>query len=350
MRSENHFFNLLPEPIKTDLSYYQEEPLNIAVIGFGKMGIAHATILNLLHKGAVKHIVDRSDLIRIGGRILLKNINFWKDAEKLLNRTDIDAFYVTTPTQSHFPISKELLESGARGIFIEKPPTINSYETEILAELAKKSVDMVGLMRRYSLTFREAKKWLDTALKNKHINSIKAYIKYGSISTMTKPKRRKVTRGVLLDMGIYLLDLLVWYFGDLQVVNAKYKSLSGGTDDIFYAELATSKGHPVYIEADWTDPNYRFPEAKIEIKGDDFLLEVSDDSLILKLEGETWKRRKPEYYAGFPPVNLAYPEYVIENMHFLTCLRMQTKTETSLIYAVKLMQTIDQLYETAQPW
>ena len=38
--------------------------LRLAVIGFGKMGVLHSTILNLLSPGSVRIIVEKSRLLR----------------------------------------------------------------------------------------------------------------------------------------------------------------------------------------------------------------------------------------------------------------------------------------------
>jgi predicted dehydrogenase len=343
------YTKLLPTPLERDPAFYREETVKVAVVGFGKMGILHATIVNLLREDAVKHVVDTNRLIRLGGALLLKKVEFWSKLKDLFNREEVDAVYVTTPTPSHYPVAKEILEAGAKGIFIEKPPTVDAHQASELADLAKHTVDMVGLTRRYSLTFRHAKELLTNLLAEHPVTEVRAYVKYGSAASPAG-KLGKVGRGVLLDMGVYLIDLLHWYFGDLHAIKASYKSIHSKADDIFRAELATDKSFPVHIEADWTDPSYRLPEAKIEVAGDGFTLEVSDDSLTLKREGETLELHKPHYYAGFPPVNLAYPEYVIEDMHFLTCLRRDCKPETSLAETVKVMQTIDELYEIARPW
>jgi len=342
------YTKLLPTPLERDPAFYRGETVKVAVVGFGKMGILHATIVNLMREDSVKHVVDTNRLIRLGGALLLKEVKFWGKLKDLLSREEVDAFYVTTPTPSHFPVAKEILEAGAKGIFIEKPPTANAYQAAELADLAKRAVDMVGLTRRYSLTFRHAKELLTNLLAKHPVTEVRAYVKYGSAAPPAG-KLGKIGKGVLLDLGVYLIDLLHWYFGDLHAVKASYKSVYGKADDVFRAELETDMGFPVFIEADWTDPSCRLPEAKIEVVGEGLALEVSDDSLILKREGKTLNLYKPHYYSSFPPVNLAYPEYVIENMHFLTCLKRSCKPETSLAGAVRVMQTIDELYEIACP-
>ncbi|MDW8034705.1 MAG: Gfo/Idh/MocA family oxidoreductase [Nitrososphaerota archaeon] len=102
---------------------------SIAIVGFGKMGLLHSIILNLLKPNSIKYIVDKSTIVRLSGKLLLKGVKFLPSVEKLLEE-DFDAVFVTTPTSTHYPVVKRLLEAGIRKIFVEKPPTSNSRELE----------------------------------------------------------------------------------------------------------------------------------------------------------------------------------------------------------------------------
>jgi predicted dehydrogenase len=78
-------------------------------------------------------------------------------------------------------------------------------------------------------------------------------------------------------------------------------------------------------------------------------IEVTEDYLkIREDDGFNKILYKPNYYQGFPPVNLADPEYTIEDMHFLTSLADGTKTMTELPNTLRSMELIDRLYESGQ--
>ena len=57
---------------------------------------------------------------------------------------------------------------------------------------------------------------------------------------------------------------------------------------------------------------------------------------------------KPHYYQGIPPVNLADPEYTVENIHLLTSVHESKKPLTSIEEVFKTMELVDKLYEKAQ--
>jgi predicted dehydrogenase len=59
---------------------------------------------------------------------------------------------------------------------------------------------------------------------------------------------------------------------------------------------------------------------------------------------------KPNYYQGILPVNLADPEYTIENMHFLRCIRGNEEPLTSIESSLDTMKLIDALYEKAESY
>lgn len=317
----------------------------IAVVGFGKMGILHSGILNLLIPDSVRCIVDKSFLISYCGKLLVKKINFYKTLEKLISNEDVDAVYVTTPTSSHYTLVRRALEAGIKGIFVEKPPTINSKQLLELVDLAGNSTVMVGFQKRFALPFMHVKRILDS----KALGSVKhvtGYIRSGDILTSTS-RFDKLGRGVLLDLGTHLADLMTWFFGELNVTKVRFRSLYTKVDDTVEAELYSPEGFRILFEASWSNPDYRLPETYIKIKLEKGTIEVTEDYLrISENDGFGKTYYKPNYYQGFPPVNLADPEYTIEDMHFLASLANGTKTMTELPDIQRSMELVDRLYES----
>jgi len=318
--------------------------VSIAVIGFGKMGLLHSAILNLYKPNSVKFIVDKSRIITIGGSLIVKNTRFVRDLEKLLNE-DIDAAYVTTPAESHYSITKRLLEAGVKAAFVEKPPTIDLSSFNKLLDHAKGRLVMVGFQKRYALPFRHVKLLLERGVVG-DVKEVQCYIKSSDI---LKPTTRfnALGRGVLLDLGIHLIDLLSWLFGELTVEYAKARSLHTSVDDVFEAVL-NAGGFSIRLKASWSDPGFRLPETMIEVKGDKGGIRVTEDYVKISLsEGSTNAFYKPHYYRGFPPVLVADPEYTIEDMHFLGYLATGRMPETSIESCEATMRLTEELYRKA---
>jgi predicted dehydrogenase len=326
---------------------------SVAVVGFGKMGLLHSTIINLLGAGSVDAVVDSNRLLRFATTKIMKTVAFYKELDELLARQSPDAVYVTTPAASHAPVVKRLIKAGIRSIFLEKPPTLNSKElSEILTMLNRDHIVMVGFQKRYALTFRHAKSLLDQGVIGT-ANRVSSSIGSNDISRRTN-RFDSVGRGALLDLGIHLVDLLAWMFEVEDVVSSRKRSLYTEVDDDFEATLRTKDGAIIGLQACWSQPHYRLPETEIEIHGSHGVITVTEDFLKAKVQkdesvSETMEicLYKPHYYRGTPPVNIADPEYTLENMHFLYCMSRDVEPLTSLRNTQETMSIVDEAYSKA---
>ena len=336
-------------------TYYDDKHIGIIIIGFGKMGLLHSSILNMLKPGCVRIVVDKSRLLVMGLKRIFKKTIFTRNiVEDLLAKQEINAGYITTPTASHLPVFETLAEHGVKHIFIEKPPGRNLDETKTIAN--RNAIVMIGFQKRYALPFRHAKLLIENKVIGEPVEA-SAHIKSGDILTKTN-RFQGLGRGVLLDLGVHLIDLLQWMIGLDEVREATYKSIYTGVDDEFKAVMISNNGARIQIESTWSDPSYRLPETMIRVKGDKGELIVTEDHLrVISSEaypelGVTEENKpidyyKPNYYPGYPPVNLADPEYTIENIHFLNTIATCEKPLTSIDEAVETMKIIDMLYEAA---
>lgn len=77
-----------------------DKKLKVAVVGLGKMGLLHASILNVLPSVQHAALCDKSWLLRKMAKGTLKTALVTDDLVHLKN-LDLDAIYVTTPIRSH---------------------------------------------------------------------------------------------------------------------------------------------------------------------------------------------------------------------------------------------------------
>jgi len=329
--------------------------LKVAIVGFGKMGLLHSGILNLLIPGVVRAVVDKSFLLTFGASKLIKSVKFYRDLDDMLREVEPEAVYVTTPASSHYPIVKQLLNRGVCYVFVEKPPTINCQQLEgLLSAKRPRQIVMVGFQKKYALTFRHAKLLLeeDVIGEIKYVNS---YIRSGDILEPTT-RFDYLGRGVLLDIGIHLVDLLTWFFNVETVVKAESRNIYTRVDDVFKAGLVSKEGFTITLEASWSSPEYRVPETYIEVHGTHGVLRVTEDYVKVTTSREhpllgnakELVLYKPHYYQGVPPVNLADPEYTIENIHFLLSIYSKKEPPTSIESSNKTMRLVDELYWRAE--
>jgi predicted dehydrogenase len=332
---------------------YMNQDFNISIVGFGKMGALHSGILNLLKPGCVKAVVEKGRLITFGASKIIKCTKFYRDLDEMLRKNNPDTVYVTTPAGSHYNIISRLLESQVENIFVEKPPTIDSQQLGIL--INKKGSGkrvMVGFQKRFALPFRHAKNIISEG-EIGEIENVSSYIKSGDILTPTD-RFDNIGRGVLLDLGIHLVDLLNWILKIDTVKSSSFKKIFTNVDDYFEFTMKTAKGADVFVETTWSSPEHRVPLTYIMIRGSKGTLEVTEDYLRVEYTQNYPEKRnrlelyKPHYYQSTPPVNLGDPEYTLENMHFLQSICSSEEPLTSLENVRQTMYLVDQLYRKAQ--
>ena len=345
--------NLVSELIP-ELSHYQDylhPDLRAAVVGFGKMGVLHGTILNLLIPNSVAAVVERNRILNFAVSKLMKNVRFYRDIEKMLKKEEPSVVYVTTPAQSHCSVVRCLLEAGVKCIFVEKPPTRTSNELASLIDAMSPSQQvMVGFQKRFALPFRHAR----MLLSNSVLGDLERVSCWTKSSDVLSPTQRYdgVGRGVLLDVGVHLLDLLVWIFGDMRIKKASCVSVHTRVDDSFKAMLASENAIMVVFEAAWSSAEHRLPETVIEVHGSNGVLTVAEDRIRVTLREEhrllgnrsELVMYRPQYYQDFPPVNVADPEYAIEDLHLLFSIHSSAEPLTSLRNSAQVMELVDGLY------
>lgn len=160
-----------------------------------------------------------------------------------------DAAVVALPHHLHAPITRELLEAGLH-VLVEKPLALTSHECEELAELAQRQrlTLAVGMIRRTFPAARFVKKALERDLLGT-VRSVElregAPFSWDVASDFTF--RRETGGGVLADSGVHVLDLLHWWFGELNV-EAYRDDAMGGVEADAELELSLASGAPVSVE------------------------------------------------------------------------------------------------------
>src|SRR4030042_2575071 len=148
----------------------------VAIVGLGKMGIIHASMLNVIPDVELVVCCEKISLLRRYAPKVFKKIKMVSDV-KDLSGFNLDAIYVTTPTSTHLPVVSTICANKiAPHLFVEKPLTSGYTDSEVLYNLAKdhKGVQMVGYNRRFIITFKKAKEIIDEGILGE-LTSFEAY-------------------------------------------------------------------------------------------------------------------------------------------------------------------------------
>ncbi len=323
--------------------------LSIGVIGMGKMGLLHASIANTLPGVRLSAMYDKnSTVVRFAKKAFTKI--YVTDNLKKFSDFNLDAVYVTTPIPTHFAIVKAIYSMGiARNLFVEKTLASNHEQAAQLCREAKAAsgVTMVGYMSRFASTFQKARALLQEEMIGNPI-SFKAYA-YASDFANAKGKSLPGKGGATRDLGAHVIDLSLWFFGDLEVESSKVApparedNLSGT-----YFKARGSNGLVGEFDISWCKEGYRLPEFGLIISGPKGVITVNADLVKLEKSGAdllTW--HKHDLY-GDVPFFLGAPEYYWEDEHFVKSILDGGIARPDFNTASKVDYLIDQVRRKAR--
>lgn len=143
-----------------------------------------------------------------------------------------DAAVVALPNYLHAPVTVDLLQSGIH-VLVEKPMALKTSDCDEMIEAASNTgaVLAVGLVRRFYKSSQFVKQIIENGLLG---NVLSFDIREGIIYSWTVTSDlmfRKETAGggVLTDIGVHVLDLLLWWLGDYDSVEY-YDDAMGGVE------------------------------------------------------------------------------------------------------------------------
>lgn len=247
------------------------ERLRVGVVGVGKMGLSHLSLLR------AHPLVDLVAMCDSNGYVLdtlakYTGLRGVKDYGRLLADPDLDAVVIATPTTSHFPMARSALEAG-KHVFCEKPLTLSAADSAALAKLAADGglCTQVGYHNRFVATFAEVERLLALGA----IGAVSHALAEAYGPVVLRPKggtwrsRRDQGGGAMYDYAAHPLDLLAWYLGEPQSVSGTVlsKVFSADTEDAVYATLGYGEGRSAQLSVNWSDESYRKMSTKVTLWG-----------------------------------------------------------------------------------
>ena len=157
----------------------------------------------------------------------------WRVPEEMLNHSELDVIYISTPIGLHFSMAEQALKAG-KHVWCEKPLTCDYRETQTLVALAEKwgSVLTESFMYLHHPQFKRVRRFLD---ESREVNSI--ICRFG-IPDLKAPGFRndpKLCGGALWDVASYTTSALLALFPDQQV-------------EVLFSEVVQSDRAPVDSE------------------------------------------------------------------------------------------------------
>ena len=336
----------------------QPKPLNVGVIGFGKMGLLHAGILSGMAGARLVAIADPSSVLLGAVEQQNPNVHIHEQYERMLDAEQLDAVFITAPSFLHVPICTACIERGLP-FFVEKPLATTAAEAGPMMDAYRRKpvATAVGYMSRYLDSFAKAKQLLDTGALGRPIH-VAATMYCTQLFAKGKGWRydKKLSGGgVLITQNSHLVDLLLWYFGPAVRVSGRTKSFYSKTIDEFaHAQFEFESGLSGYFDASWSVRHHRMVDIWIELHAENGTLTVTDDTVKLFLDRGTgklpagWSQwRGPDLFTGVE-VDVGGPQYTRQDAAFLNAVRTGDGGGCDIEDAFSVQRFIDAVYASSE--
>jgi predicted dehydrogenase len=325
------------------------EKVKFAVIGLG--GIAQAVHLPILSKIENAQIVAVCDTDKTKARMIAEKYNvpyFYTDYEKMLQEVDeIEAVEVLTPTNLHAEMAIACVEAG-KDVFVERPLARNYKEAESVVKVVdeRKRKVMVGM----NLRFRPDCMLMKGFIEQGELGSV-FYVKAGWFKRPNDRKwilmKDKAGGGVMLDLGISILDLALWMAGypEVKSVNAIcYKHQTRSVEDSSIVFVKFRNNSTLFIDVSWS---YEFENSifYLNIFGTEGSGELNPFRIYKEIQGKLInlapeKMDRPEV--------LYWKSYENEIKHFIGAVRELHPLVSSVEDALYRMKIVDSVYKSAE--
>jgi UDP-N-acetylglucosamine 3-dehydrogenase len=195
----------------------------------------------------------------------------YSDFDEMLARERPDAVGIFTPNNLHCEFTVKALNAGAH-VLVEKPmaPTAASARKMVEAAAKARRVLMVAMQRRFGGIERAIKDALTSGAIGKP-NFIRARLSHGGPQSWAPGQKwftmaSEAGGGAMLDLGVHVADLAIWYMGEIDSVSGQVATLAKEieVDDTGAMILHFKSGAIGVVEASWSSMP---PLSAIEIYG-----------------------------------------------------------------------------------
>jgi predicted dehydrogenase len=329
----------------------KDSPLGIGIIGAGSM--AQMTYLPTLKKFEDVRLQAICDLDRTKAGFVAQKFGipvFYGDPQHLLAHPGVDAVLILTPTNSHLALTLMALEAG-KPVLVERPIARKADEAEKMVEAARrnKKILMVAMNHR----FRPDSMILKNFISAGELGPI-FMVRCGWLKKKGRWARadwvvnkRISGGGVLMDLGLQMLDLSLWLIDAYAVEQISAMTFANNlgleVEDTVACQLQMKGGRIVTLHASWALPA---PETQAYAhfwgtKGAAVLNPLRIDK---EMHGNL-VNVTPEKSATVRELHRSSFKY--ELRHFVECVRHGRQPISSGEEALEILRIIEAIYRAA---
>ena len=264
-----------------------EKPIKkkVCVVGAGRWGKNH--IKTLFNLGCLSGIVEPNDYNLNGVKEKYPDVKFYSNIKDAV-KDDYDGFTVATPAETHFELTKFLIENR-KHVLVEKPIALTTKDAKKLNALAKEN--KINFMVGHVLLFHPA------------INKIKELIESGKIGKLQYLYSNRLNLGtvrteenILWSFAPHDISIFQYMIGTLpdEIVSRGGAFLQPNIQDTTMTILNYPNNVVAHIFVSWLHP---FKEQRLVVIGSKGMLSFEDSSakkeLLYYEKGIDWVQGEP---------------------------------------------------------
>ena len=337
--------------------------IKVGIIGFGRMGITHYSIINTHPDVQIISVADTSKVTLSVLSKYIKTLKVYTDYKELMDSSKPDAIIVCTPPNLHYPIIKYAFSKGIH-VFCEKPFTASKTQAQELADLFYSSnlINQVGYANRFSDVFNKTKTLIQSGIIGDVIR-FKSEMFSCAITKKTNGDswrdKKENGGGAVYEMASHLIDLNNYIFGPAEGVAGTVLNnvFSSNVEDIVSTTLLYKSGLSGTLYVNWSDESYRKPMIIIEIFGTKgkIIADFYGYKIYLTEDNNNLEIRKGWSVFTLPNVNTPVPFYVRGNeftrqLYYFADLVSQKETKSICTFndALKTQIIIDKMFKDSE--
>ncbi len=319
--------------------------VDIAIVGCGYWGPNLTRNFSSLPDCQVTVICDTDPARLQHMKRMYPGVNVCSSFDEVLDRSDVDALVIATPTRLHHPMAMKALESG-RHVLVEKPLATSVEECESLVSLAEEKdlILMVGHTFVYSLTVRK----------------IREIVQHGDLGELQYVSSRRLNLGlfqtdinVAWDLAPHDISIILYVLGEMPVgVNCQGKAhVTPGIEDVTNMTLTFGNGAFALVHNSWLDPNkirqMTFVGRRRMLAYDDIepfeKIRIYDKRVEVPPHYDTFAEFHFSYHHGdmYSPAVKQVESLSLECQHFIDCIKTGAQPESSGVEGLRVVQVLE---------
>lgn len=327
-------------------------PVRLGIIGCGAVTeLCHLPAARRTDEVTVVALADKNiaRARQLGKRFGVDNCT--EDYHEFLKT--VDGVIVALPNHLHAPVAREVLEL-AIPVLVEKPLALTAQEARGVVETARrlKAPLQVGHVYRYS----EATRLVKRTIEEGWLGPLKGFsLVYGAmfnwpVTSGSFWQKEQAGGGVLLDLGSHMLDLLLWWLGD--VVDVEYQDDSLGGVEADCALSLTVKSPTEVVRGTVVLSRLRNLASGARVIGRHFTLELRLYGMYeVRIRPSAWPDETLSFVSDFgAPTGDFYGRLFAEQLRaFARAIREGDQPAVSGESALATLELIDRCYRERKP-